>query len=147
MGFRNPVPQGKAILLPLKSPQELLEKENLRAVFGEPIELDLNGLGIRSIDCWEDKNLYIIIAGAYDGGDQFSLYQWSGLDERPQRIEIPDMPPDFRPESVLFYPNQPNRFQILSDDGTITRSGGFSCKDLENNHPQKYFRSLWVREV
>lgn len=147
IGFRNPISQGKALLLPLKNPQDLLEKENARAFFGSPIELDLKGLGIRSIDYWKDRSLYIIIAGAYDSGDQFSLYQWSELDEDLQEIKIPSMPSDFRPESVLFYPNQPNRFQILSDDGSIMRSGGFSCKDLEKDHPQKYFRSLWVREV
>lgn len=147
IGFRNPISQGKAFLLPLKNPQDLLEKENTRALFGSPIELDLKGLGIRSIDYWKDRSLYIIIAGAYDNGDQFSLYQWSGLDKDLQEIKIPGMPSDFRPESVLFYPNQPNRFQILSDDGTITRYGGFSCKDFEKDHPQKYFRSLWVRDV
>jgi hypothetical protein len=147
IGFRNPIPQGKAILLPLINPRELVKKKNTHAVFGDPIELDLNGLGIRSIEYWESQNRFIIIAGAFDGSDQFSLFQWSGRkNENPELIEVNGLPSDFRPESVLFYPNRDDRFQLLSDDGSIERIAGTSCKDNKNNdHPQKYFRSVWVR--
>ncbi|MGJ0485267.1 MAG: hypothetical protein ACR65R_12185 [Methylomicrobium sp.] len=56
------------------------------------------------------------------------------------------MPPDFRPESVLFYPDMENFLQLLSDDGSIKRETGIPCKDIKNQgHPQKYFRSLWLR--
>lgn len=147
IGFRNPIPQGKAILLPLTNPGELIKEKNAHAVFGDPIELDLNGLGIRSIEYWASQNRFIIIAGAFDGSDRFSLYQWSGLkEENPELIEVTGLPPDFRPESVLFYPNRDDRFQLLSDDGSIERIDGTPCKDIKNNdHPQKYFRSVWIR--
>lgn len=146
IGFRNPIPQGKAILLTLKNPQELLEIEYASAIFGDPIELDLNGLGIRSIDYWERQNRFIIIAGAYDTSDQFALYQWAGLNEKPQLIEVAGLPSDFHPESVLFYPNRDNQFQLLSDDGSLKRNGGIPCKEIKDkDHQQKYFRSLWIR--
>ncbi|MGZ8227793.1 MAG: DUF3616 domain-containing protein [Methylococcaceae bacterium] len=147
IGFRNPVHQGKAILLPLTNPKELLKEKNANAVFGDPIELDLNGLGIRSIEYWESYNRFIIIAGAYDGSAQFSLFQWSGLkDENPEQVEVTGLPSDFRPESVLFYPNRDNQFQLLSDDGSLERKAGTPCKDIKDkDHPQKYFRSLWIR--
>jgi hypothetical protein len=146
IGFRNPIPQGKAIILPLTNPRELVKEKNAHAIFDDPIELDLNGLGIRSIEFWEGRNRFIIIAGAYDGSDRFSLYQWSGLkDENPELIEVTGSPSDFRPESVLFYPNRDDRFQLLSDDGSVERIAGTPCKDIKNNdHPQKYFRSVWV---
>jgi hypothetical protein len=146
IGFRNPIPQGKAILLTLKNPKALLEKD-VNAIFGEPIELDLNGLGIRSIEYWHSQSRYIIIAGAYDGSDQFSLYQWSGLAvENPQPIEVTGLPSDFRPESVLFYPNRDYQFQLLSDDGSIERIAGTPCKKIDDeDSPHKYFRSLWIR--
>ena len=146
IGFRNPIPQKKAILLTLKNPKDLLEKD-VNAIFGEPIELDLNGLGIRSIEYWHSQSRYIIIAGAYDGSDQFSLYQWSGLEvENPQLIEVTGLPSDFRPESVLFYPNRDYQFQLLSDDGSIERIAGTPCKKIDDeDSPQKYFRSLWIR--
>jgi hypothetical protein len=146
IGFRNPIVQGKALLLPLTNPKELVEQK-ATALFGEPIKLDLNGLGIRSLEYWPSQNCYIIVAGAYDGSDRFALYQWSGLaNENPQRIEVAGLPADFRPEAVLFYPHDHHRFQLLSDDGSITREGETRCKDIpDENHPHKYFRSLWIK--
>lgn len=145
IGFRNPVPHGKALLLPLKNPADLVGKKNAHAVFGKAIALDLDGLGIRSIEYWELKKQYIIVAGAYDGSDRFALYQWSGLNEAPHLIEGIDLPTDFHPEGVLFYPDRHNQFQILSDDGMLKRDGDTPCKDIEDkDHAQKYFRSLWV---
>jgi hypothetical protein len=148
IGFRNPISHSKAILLTLKNPMDLLEK-NASSIFGEPIELDLNNLGIRSIEYWKSQNQFMIIAGAYDGSDQFALYQWSGReDENPQLIEVTGLPSDFRPECVLFYPNRENQFQLISDDGSVERSEGTLCKKIKNkDHPDKYFRSVWIRTV
>jgi Protein of unknown function (DUF3616) len=144
IGFRSPVVNGKALLVPLNNPRELVE--GAAAVLGDPIELDLGGLGIRSVEYWEAQNQYIIVAGASDAGDRFALYQWSGLDEPPQRIEGTGFPSDFRPEAVLFYPHRPNDFQLLSDDGSLVRVNDLPCKEIEDeHHPQKFFRSLWVR--
>jgi len=146
IGFRNPIPQGKALLLPLKNPADLLEQKGTQAIFGEPIELDLNGLGIRSIEYWEHRSQYIIVAGAYDGSNQFALYQWSGANDAPSLVETTNLPSDFRPEGILFYPNRNDQFQLLSDDGTIERDGNTPCKEIKDkNHSQKFFRSLWVR--
>jgi hypothetical protein len=149
IGFRNPIPipEGKALVLVLTNPKDLLEKKNACALFGEPLELDLNGLGIRSLGYWKSRNRFIVIAGAYDGSDQFYLYQWPGLGNgKPELMEIAGWPSDFRPESVLFYPNRDNRFQLLSDDGSVERIKGIRCKEVkEKDHPQKFFRSLWVR--
>lgn len=53
IGFRNPIPDGKALLLPLKNPSDLVKNpDTAKAIFGEPITLDLGGLGIRSIEYW-----------------------------------------------------------------------------------------------
>jgi len=147
IGFRNPIPEGKAILLRLTNPKELIKEKNAHAIFADPIALDLNGLGIRSLEYWESQNRFIIVAGAYDGSDQFALYQWSGLEnDNPERIEVTGWPAGFRPESVLFYPHRDNQFQLLSDDGSIERNPGTPCKDIKDkDHPLKYFRSLWIR--
>lgn len=144
IGFRNPIVDGKALLLPLKNPRELIETSEATAQFGEPIELDLDGLGIRSIEYWEAKQRYIIVAGPYDGGDQFALYQWNGNGD-PQQIAGDELPTDFRPEGILFYADRDDELQLLSDDGTIVRDGK-PCKEVEDrHHPQKYFRSLWCK--
>ena len=148
IGFRNPIPGGKALILPLTNPLDLIQKPEteVNAIFGEPIELDLGGLGIRSIEYWQVYQVYLIIAGAYDGSDQFALYGWSGnRQDTAQKIESINLPVDFRPEAVLFYPNRKTQFQLLSDDGAIPRVDGKTCKEIkDDNHLEQYFRSLWI---
>lgn len=148
IGFRNPIPKGKAVVLPLSNPLDLIQKDEkeVKAIFGEPIELDLGGLGIRSIEYWQVYQVYLIVAGAYDSSDKFALYWWSGNSKyTPQKIESINLPVDFRPEAVLFYPNRINQFQLISDDGAIIRANGKECKEIEDeNHPDKYFRSMWI---
>jgi hypothetical protein len=144
IGFRNPVPDGKALLIPLKNPSELIHEEKSSARFGESIRLDLGGLGIRSIEYWEKYKTYIICAGAFDDSNNFCLYQWSGKPaENPEIIEGIVFPPDFCPESILFYPNQDDRLHILSDDGGLKGDGKTECKKLPSE--QRSFRSIWVK--
>lgn len=149
IGFRNPIAKGQALLLPLKNPYDLVTKnpDQVRAEFGEPITLDLGGLGIRSIEYWSVIHAYLIIAGEFDSGERFKLYSWSGnCQEAPKLFDSIQFPDNFRPESILFYSHLSDRFQILSDDGAIARANGQSCKDIEDrNNPEKYFRSVWVK--
>jgi hypothetical protein len=143
IGFRNPIPNGKALLIPLKNAAKLVRQEDSSAKLGEPIMLDLGGRGIRSIEYWNQYNLYLICAGAFDDSSNFCLYQWSGnLTENPEKIDF-TFPKDFRPESILFYPNQDDLLHILSDDGSLKRDGINECKKLPRE--QRYFRSIWVK--
>jgi hypothetical protein len=143
IGFRNPIPEGKALLIPLKNPAELVKEEDSSARFGKPIQLDLGGRGIRSIEYWEQDRFYIICAGAFDDSSNFCLYQWSGnITENPQKIDF-EFSQEFRPESILFYPYRGDRLHILSDDGGIKRDGISECKDLPTE--QRFFRSLWLK--
>jgi hypothetical protein len=145
IGFRNPIPDGKALLIPLQNPAELVSQEHSVANFGEPIHLDLGGRGIRSIECWEKYNIYLICAGAFDDSSNFCLYQWSGnIAETPELINF-NFPQNFRPESVLFYPDRDNLLHILSDDGGIKIDGITECKSKDIPKEQKYFRSIWIQ--
>ncbi|HYG61171.1 MAG TPA: DUF3616 domain-containing protein [Thermoanaerobaculia bacterium] len=51
IGFRGPVRGGKALVVTLENPQEVLN-QGAPASFATPIELDLDGLGIRSLEHW-----------------------------------------------------------------------------------------------
>lgn len=146
IGFRNPITlDGKAILIPLKNPRDLINlDETVKAEFREPILLDLGGLGIRSIEYWSTINGYLIIAGHFGSKGEFALYIWSGNKlDKPDLIDF-TFPKDFRPESILVYPHLNNRFQIFSDDGSVIR-GGQECKKMSNDNPEKYFRSIWIK--
>lgn len=140
IGFRNPIPEGKALLVQLENPHEVII-ENEKPKLGKPILLALNGLGIRSIEYSEVQKAYFIIAGPYDDEGSFQFYQWSGnSSEAPKLIETSFQ--GLHPEALIVYPKKKTKIQILSDDGSeLIKSQ--NCKDLANTQ-DKSFRSMWV---
>lgn len=136
IGFRNPLPKKKALLLPLLNPREVITGQLAR--FGDPILLDLGGLGIRDLGFWQGR--YYILAGPYDQEKTFRLLVWEGGADKPRQIK----PLNFRhltPEALAFFPNRPD-FLVLSDDGTRL-IGGTPCK-LEPDPARKKFHGVWV---
>lgn len=147
IGFRSPIVDGKALIVPLLNPESLVTEENATAEFGDAIELDLDGLGIRFIEYWQGQNKYIISAGAYDSSDRFDLYLWSGSAcDKVEKMKEIKLPKDFAPEAIVVYPHLKHELQILSDDGSIKRDGKTECKDLDADCEDKFFRSLWIQK-
>lgn len=138
IGFRTPIPQGKALLVPLLNPNAVLEGRT--ASFGEAILLDLNGLGIRSLDYHQGR--YWIIAGHYDNKTPARLYTWTVGDAKPQWLKAINLT-GFNPEAMII-PGKSGagQFHIISDDGGVS-IGGKDCKDLKDPN-QKRFRSYPV---
>ena len=140
IGFRNPIPGKKALLVPLENPQAVIDG-NEKPKLGQPILLDLGGLGIRSIEYSDAKKTYFIIAGPYDNNDGFQLYQWSGKPtEAPGLINGIDFQ-GLHPETLVVYPEEMTGIQILSDDGA-EKTNGKKCKKLDTKDQR--FRSMWV---
>lgn len=143
IGFRNPIPDGNALLVPLENPFEIIRGK--KAALGDPIELPLGNLGIRSIEYWPARGFYLIMGGPYDSdsGENFMLFKWSGdTREKPERYEGLDLK-TLNIESIIIYPDKNDRVQLLSDDGGVKR-GKRDCKDLKDGDDEKYFRSIWV---
>lgn len=138
IGFRNPIPAQRALVVPLRNPAEVIAGKP--ASFGDPLLLDLHGRGVRDLAFTGGR--YWIIAGAFDGGGKFHLYSWNGGTNAPQKV------PDIKfkganPEALLSYPGTPgNEFQLLSDDGT-RKIGGEDCKRVLDP-TRKWFRSFWI---
>lgn len=135
IGFRNPIPDDRALIVPLENPQEVIDNE--RARFGDPILIDLNGLGIRDITLHGSG--YLIVAGSYDGSGKNKLYRWNGSSE-PDRIREVDLG-NINAEAIVIYPEGDRGIQLLSDDGTRS-VGGVPCKLAEPS--KRRFRSVWV---
>ncbi len=134
IGFRNPVPEGRALLFTLQNPEQVIEGK--RAVLGEPIRLDLGGLGVRSLSSWHKR--YLIVAGHYENGARSRLYSWDGKDHvQPLDVAFPN----FNPEG-LFTPEGRDSILVLSDDGS-TQVSGAECKRLKDP-TQKRFRGAWI---
>ncbi len=141
IAFRNPTPDGKALLIPLENPKQVINGK--AAKLGKPISLSLGGLGIRSIEYVEARGKYLIVAGPHGDEGDFQLYQWSGP---PSEEAEPIKGVNFRslhPEALIIYPEEQTRIQVLSDDGS-EKINGKDCKDGEVEPEHKYFRSVWV---
>ena len=139
IGFRNPIPDKNALLVPLENPAELLAGSS--AVFGAPITLNLGNRGVRSAAYLRDQNRYVVVAGAPDDERDFALFSWDGpgsLRAKEMKGLVPD---DLNPEAAVVYPDLPTKLQLLSDDGGV-RLDGQECKSLP---PQKRrFRGFWI---
>jgi hypothetical protein len=118
IGFRNPRPKSRALLVPLYNPKEVVEKSAV-PILGKPILLDLNNLGVRSMEYCRFHQTYFIIAGPYDEGSGCVLYRWSAeVDEPPKFVRNLNVQKNLTPEAVVCFPNS-ERILLLSDDGSL----------------------------
>ena len=138
IGLRNPLQQGRALVIPLDNPGEVVLHAQ-RARFGMPVSLDLGQRGIRSIELVGGS--YVIAAGPPGDAGSFALYRWSG---RAQDAPTP-LPGialgSLRPEALFALPGS-GELMLLSDDGGM-RAGGGRCKDLPA--ARQAFRGLAVQ--
>ena len=137
IGFRNPIPSDRALIVPLENPAEVVQGQ--RARFGPPILIDLDGRGVR--DIVPVPGGYLIVAGAYNGSGKNRLYRWAGGDAKPDRLGSIDLG-SINAEAIVTYADNANRVQLLSDDGT-RNVGGTACKSIRDPM-QRRFRSVWV---
>lgn len=136
VGFRSPIPEGRALLIRLLNPLEVLSGQ--RAKWSSPLRLELQGLGVRSLSTW-GRDLLIVAGPSGDGGPfrlfrydrQHKLTMVSGLDLS-----------GFGPEG-LFTPEARDELLVLSDDGTRVMHGK-ACKKLRDN-AMKSFRGVWLK--
>ncbi len=123
IGLRNPVPNDRALIIPLLNPAAVIDGK--KAELGTPISPDLDRRGIRSIDLV--GSTYFLIGGAPTSREELALYRWSGKpDEKPTRVQGVGSR-DLRPETLFAVPETRN-VQILSDDRDVPIDGR-ACKD------------------
>lgn len=136
IALRNPIPQRKAIVIPLLNPAELAEGKG-PARFGAVIRLDLGGRGVRSIE--RVGRGYVIVAGPPGDSGSFAVYRWSGsTGDAPTPIGL-DLG-TLRPEALFAWPD--GQLSLLSDDGGVL-VGGKACKDVDKR--KRAFRALDFR--
>jgi hypothetical protein len=139
IGFRNPIPGGRALLVPLFNPAEVVTGGT--AELGDPMLVDLGGLGIR--DMVFAGGRFVIAAGSYNGGNEAALFEWQGPGAKPERWPGLDLK-GWNPEAILPVPGAGALdFHLLSDDGT-RKVAGKDCKDWEDP-ALKRFRGMWIR--
>lgn len=136
IGFRSPVPEGKALLVKLLNPRQVLD--GVRAQFSDPIQLDLGGLGVRALS--EHHGQQLIVGGPSGDGGPFHLFRFDGVS---QVTPIPGLNfQGYGPEG-MFTSEKRDEVLVLSDDGTRV-IGTKACKKLKDAS-QKSFRGVWVK--
>ncbi|HEY6153807.1 MAG TPA: DUF3616 domain-containing protein [Candidatus Udaeobacter sp.] len=136
IGFRNPKSGGKdALLVPLLNPKKMISR-GTRAKLGDPLLLNLNGLGVRDMVAWNDG--FLIIAG--DFVDRFeadakpSRAFWWKPGTKPKDVGV-DFG-DLNPEAIMIVRDgNKARILILSDDGKYPGRNG-----------AKTFRGVWLQQ-
>lgn len=148
IGFRNPLPQGKALVAPLTNPGAVLAGEAAR--FGEPVLLELGGLGIRSLEMVNGSLL--IVAGPSGPGNPkngpaipSALYRWNGqFESAPELLRLfgTELGKSlFNPEALFV---EGDSLVLLSDDGKLAIDGK-RCENLPR--PKQRFRELRITPV
>jgi hypothetical protein len=136
IGFRSPLPHGKAILVRLLNPNQVIE--GARAKFATPRLLDLGGLGIRSLSSYQGS--YLAVAGPAQRRGVFRLVRFD--DDGPPRPVAGAEFEGLSPEG-LFTPEGREDILVLSDDG-MQQVNGKACKKL-SDQKLKRFRGLWMK--
>lgn len=125
IGLRSPIPERRALLVPFLNPNEVIAGESPR--FGEPILLDLGGLGVRGIGSTAQG--YYLLAGPDDGNAQSRLFFWAGGSSSPRALNEVQFP-KINPEGIcLLDVEGRSDLLILSDDGS-RKLKGLECKSL-----------------
>jgi hypothetical protein len=140
IGFRNPHASSDAILVTLRNADAVLG--GAKASFGEAIQLDLGGLGVRSLAWSSMHDAVLILAGPKDGGNgPFRLFRWSGkVGEAATLVQDLTAPSDSAPEAIVLFPNT-HDVQITFDQGDHI-IGSAVCKD--NAVADKFFGDVII---
>jgi len=159
IGFRNPRPHSKAIVVPLKNARQIIERAE-PPIFGAPILWNLGGLGIRSMEYSHFHKAYFIVAGPHNEGPGFALYRWSGKKGTPPTL-VRELSPDessFSPEALVTFKNSAG-FLLLSDDGSLAINVSVPSECMEGklskdgkclnkyltDQNKKYFRAIRLK--
>jgi len=153
VAFRAPnVPPSnrtKALIAPITNFADLITGGAIAATIGAPIELDLGGRGIRSIDR-NSSNQYVIIAGPADSATgtapkDFRLYTWTGnAGDAPllQAADLTALNSGGSFESIVEVPDNltdTTQIQVLVDNGDTQWYGTSTIsKELPQDNFQKF---------
>lgn len=126
LGFRNPRPQGKALVVPLLNPFEVIQGQ-ARALLGVPMQLDLEGMSIRDL-FFRNGSVYIL-AGSWKSGHDRRIYRWDGRGSSVELVTLKTLD-QYHSEALFAFPHQPSDvFAVLSDDGS-RKTNGIECKNM-----------------
>jgi len=146
IGFRAPlVPvsnRTKALICPVRDFETWFNNGSPVGTpnYDTPIELNLGGRGVRSIE----KNAngqYLIVAGSFDNIHNPALYEWNGIATSAPILLSADLT-SLNPEGIISFPSpfyNGSTVELISDDGTqIWYNDAIENKNLPNQRNKKF---------
>ena len=158
VGFRSPLTGGTALVVPVTNVAQLVTANpttGVTATFGDPIQWDLGGRGVREIRK-NAGNEYLIVAGPPGGGTgaagDFRLYSWNGnptTTPQPRDGSLDSLATSGSIESIVDVPSpltSSSLVQYITDSGdTLWYGDSVANKDLTTTEFRKVVsRSLAV---
>lgn len=148
IGFRAPyvgTGNNKAIICPILNFESWFGNgsPSSNPTFANPIELNLNNHGIRSLGK-NARNQYVIVAGSYASTGTFELYSWNGLSNSAPVLLNVDLS-NLKPEGIVEVPlDLTGNFTIdlISDLGSNELyNDGLENKDVVAANHRKFLTS------
>jgi DUF971 family protein len=130
IGFRNPIPQGRALLVRLQNPAAVVDGTGPARVSKGAL-LDLGGRGVRAIEATTDGR-YFILAGSFDDTKDFALFLWDGVSGTPTLALDGSVLNALNPEELTMSVDADGALavQLFSDDGDAL-VGEKKCKKAD----------------
>ncbi len=119
-GLRGPLHNGRAIIIALENPDDVFER-GAAPLLAQPVDLDLEGQGIRDISYDPDIGAFLVVAGAsgMSAWGHAALWSWSGGQAAPVHLRASVLDP-LKPEGVSVATVAGQRVILfVCDDGTL----------------------------
>lgn len=134
VGFRNPNPGGRALIVRILNPGDVIAGTSSAKVRKEAL-LDLGGRGLRAIEPLRGGKC-LLLAGRFDDTRDFALFRWDGSASVVRLLETASIS-ELNPEELLVGVDEAT-VQLLSDDGEATVDGK-KCKKVDEG--ERSFRA------
>jgi predicted extracellular nuclease len=138
-----PVGRTLALIVPVTNFNTLATSSDLTAgsaTFGAPIQLDLGGRGIRSIEC--SATACLIVAGSATGSENFKLYTWTGSPSdlpESRSADLTGLNPEGIASAIPASFTDTTEVALISDNGdNIWYNDGIIAKDLPIENHRKF---------
>jgi hypothetical protein len=133
IGFRSPLVNGKAIVVELLNPAELVAT-SAEAKFGKVELVDMGGRGVRDLIPGSGGKSFIVLAGSPGTEGNFRLFDWTpGTKPLESNIKFPEQ----RNWEGIARDEATGRYLFAADEG---EAGTPKCKDREGERRSFNFR-------
>jgi pSer/pThr/pTyr-binding forkhead associated (FHA) protein len=122
LGLRAPLKDGNAMVVAIKlrNPAGPFSIDNLQLAETNPMQLKLEGLGIRDINFDPESNSFMVISGAPEHLEktEFTLWEWSGEQSDSSLRRLQDLDPKLKPEGITHVELGGKKFLFLVCDSS-----------------------------